>query len=120
MWLLTDDRIPGWKAQLHTPFMKSYAEQSSFVQEELNNRLYHVMGDFSRLQFKTDRFDHIRDFTQNIALVPTSAKTGEGLAELVMVLVGLPQHFSKNGSTADGPAKGAILEVKRAGVGHDA
>ena len=107
------DRVPGWKVHDHAPFMQSYTKQSSFVQDELNNRLYQVMGDFSRLGFKTDRFDHIRDFTQNIALVPTSAKTGEGLAELVMVLVGLTQQFLKKRlQTADGPAKGAILEVK--------
>jgi translation initiation factor 5B len=107
------DRIPGWKARANTPFLQSYASQSSFIQEELNNRLYHVMGDFSRLGFKTDRFDHIRDFTQNIALVPTSAKTGEGLSELVMVLVGLTQQFLKKRlQTTDGPAKGSVLEVK--------
>jgi translation initiation factor 5B len=107
------DRVPGWKAHDHTPFLESYAAQSSFVQEELNNRLYLVMGEFSRLQFKTDRFDHIKDFTQNIALVPTSAKTGEGLAELIMVLVGLTQQFLKKRlQTTDGPAKGSILEVK--------
>lgn len=71
------------------------------------------MGEFSRLNFKTDRFDHIRDFTINVALVPTSAKTGEGLSELVMVLVGLTQQFLKKRlQTTDGPAKGSILEVK--------
>ncbi|XHH08577.1 MAG: translation initiation factor IF-2 [Candidatus Bathyarchaeia archaeon] len=107
------DRVPGWKMHDHTPFLQSFAKQSSFVQEELNNSLYRVMGEFSRLQFKTDRFDHIKDFTQNIALVPTSAKTGEGLAELVMVLVGLTQQFLKKRlQTTDGPAKGSILEVK--------
>jgi translation initiation factor 5B len=108
------DRIPGWKVHDHTPFLQSFAKQSSFVQEEVNNSLYRVMGEFSRLQFKTDRFDHIRDFTQNIALVPTSAKTGEGLSELVMVLVGLTQQFLKKRlqTTTDGPAKGSILEVK--------
>jgi translation initiation factor 5B len=107
------DRIPGWKAQQGAPFMTSFAAQSSFVQDELNNRLYQVMGDFSRLQFKTDRFDHIRDFTQNVALVPTSAKTGEGLSELVMVLVGLTQQFlRKRLQTTDGAAKASILEVK--------
>ena len=107
------DRIPGWTVHDHAPFLKSFAEQSSFVQEELNNALYRVMGDFSRLSFKTDRFDHIRDFTQNIALVPTSAKTGEGLSELVMVLVGLTQQFLKKRlQTTDGAAKGSILEVK--------
>jgi translation initiation factor 5B len=107
------DRIPGWKAQRGAPFMTSFAAQSSFVQEELNNRLYQVMGDFSRLQFKTDRFDHIRDFAQNVALVPTSAKTGEGLSELVMVLVGLTQQFLKKRlQTTEGAAKASILEVK--------
>jgi translation initiation factor 5B len=71
------------------------------------------MGDFSRLSFKTDRFDHIRDFSQNVALVPTSAKTVEGLSELVLVLVGLTQLFLKKRlQTSDGPAKGSVLEVK--------
>jgi len=107
------DRVPGWTAKQGSPFLKSYASQSSFVREELDNRLYNVMGEFSRQGFKTDRFDHIRDFAQNVALVPTSAKTGEGLPDLVMVLVGLTQQFLKKRlQTTDGPAKAAVLEVK--------
>ena len=107
------DRVPGWKLTKGAPFLQSYAKQSSFIQQEVDNRLYQVMGNFSRLGFKTDRFDHIRDFTQNVALVPTSAKTGEGLSELVMVLVGLTQQFLKQRlQTTDGPAKGSVLEVK--------
>jgi translation initiation factor 5B len=107
------DRIPGWKPQQSAPFLQSYNSQSSFVREDLDNRLYQVMGNFSRQGFKTDRFDHIRDFTQNIALVPTSAKTGEGLAELVMVLVGLTQQYLKKRlQTTEGAAKGSVLEVK--------
>src|SRR5208282_4927577 len=107
------DRIPGWVPQQGAPFLKSYASQSSFVREALDNRLYQVMGEFSRLGFKTDRFDHIRDFTINVALVPTSAKTGEGLSELVMVLVGLSQQFLKKRlQTTEGAAKGSVLEVK--------
>jgi len=107
------DRVPGWTPQQGSPFLKSYASQSSFVREELNNRLYNIMGEFSRQGFKTDRFDHIRDFAVNVALVPTSAKTGEGLPDLVMVLVGLTQQFLKKRlQTTDGPAKAAVLEVK--------
>ncbi len=109
------DRVPGWKPQQSTPFLQSYRLQDVYVQEDLNNRLYTVMGEFSRLGFKTDRFDHIRreDFTSTIALVPTSAKTGEGLPELLMVLVGLTQQYMKKRlQTTDGPAKGSVLEVK--------
>jgi translation initiation factor 5B len=46
-------------------------------------------------------------------LVPTSAKTGEGMTELMMVLVGLAQQYLKKRlQTTEGPAKGSVLEVK--------
>ena len=109
------DRIPGWKSQKGAPFSKTYAAQDVYVREDLDNKLYQIMGIFSRLGFRTDRFDRIRreDFTSTIALVPTSAKTGEGLPELITVLVGLTQQFMKKQlQTTEGPAKGSVLEVK--------
>ncbi len=107
------DRVPGWRAQSSAPFMKSYAIQDPNVREDLDNRLYEIMGIFSRSGFRTDRFDHIKDFTSTVALVPTSAKTGEGVAELLMVLVGLTQQYLKKQlQTTEGAAKGSVLEVK--------
>ena len=86
------DRVPGWKSQAAAPFLEAYASQDSYVKEDLDNKLYEIMGTFSRLGFSTERFDRIKDFTLTIALVPTSAKTGEGITELLMVLVGLAQQ----------------------------
>ena len=107
------DRVPGWKSQPAAPFLKAYASQDSYVREDVDNKLYEVIGTFSRLGFRTDRFDRVKDFTSTIALVPTSAKTGEGLTELLMVLVGLTQQFLKKQlQTTEGPAKGSVLEVK--------
>ncbi|MEM2999604.1 MAG: translation initiation factor IF-2 [Candidatus Bathyarchaeia archaeon] len=107
------DRISGWKPQPDTPFYKSYAMQDAYVKESLDNKLYEIMGMFSRLGFRANRFDQITDFTTTIALVPTSAKTGEGLHELLMVLVGLTQQYLKKQlQTTEGPAKGSVLEIK--------
>ena len=107
------DRVPGWKSQASTPFLKAYSSQEVFVKESLDSKLYEIMGTFSRIGFRTDRFDHIKDFTSTIALVPTSARTGEGITELLMVLVGLAQQYLKNRlQTTEGPAKGSVLEVK--------
>jgi translation initiation factor 5B len=107
------DRVPGWKSQAATSFLKAYAAQDPYVKENLDNRLYEIMGTFSREGFRTDRFDHIKEFTSTIALVPTSAKTGEGITELLMVLVGLAQQYLKKRlQTTEGPAKGSVLEVK--------
>lgn len=107
------DRIPGWNSLPDTPFLKTYHQQDRYVKEDLDTRIYEIMGVFSRLGFRTDRFDRIKDFTKTIALVPTSARTGEGLSELLSVLVGLTQQYLKKRlQTTEGPAKGTVLEVK--------
>ena len=107
------DRIPAWKSYPDTPFLKSYQLQDKYVQEDLDNRLYEIIGTFSRLGFRADRFDRIKDFTRTVAIVPTSAKTGEGIVELLAVLVGLTQQYLKKRlQTTSGPAKGTVLEVK--------
>ena len=80
------DRVPGWKSYTDAPFSKTYPQQDPYVREDLDNKLYDIIGVFSRQGFKTDRFDRIKDFTQTVAIVPTSAKTGEGISELITVL----------------------------------
>jgi translation initiation factor 5B len=107
------DRIPGWKSYPEMPFLNAYQLQDPYVREDLDNRLYDIIGIFSRLGFRTDRFDRIKDFTKTVAIVPTSAKTGEGITELLAVLVGLTQQYLKKRlQTTEGPAKGTVLEVK--------
>jgi translation initiation factor 5B len=107
------DRVPGWNSYSDTPFLKSYPLQDPYVREELDNKIYDVIGVLSRLGFNADRFDRIKDFASTLAIVPTSAKTGEGISELIMVLVGLTQQYLKKRlQTTRGAAKGTVLEVK--------
>jgi translation initiation factor 5B len=49
-----------------------------------------------------------------VGIVPISALTGEGVPDLLMILVGLAQRFLKDNLqlTATGPGIGTILEVK--------
>jgi translation initiation factor 5B len=113
------DRVPGWKALPDTPFLKTYQSQDPYVRQDLDTKIYEIMGTFSRLGLSVDRFDSIKDFTHTVAIVPTSAKTGEGIAELLMVLVGLTQQYLKKRlQTTEVAAKGTVLEVKEeAGLG---
>jgi translation initiation factor 5B len=107
------DRVPGWKPHEDSTFTASYKSQDPYVQQALDENLYRIMGTFSRLGFKTDKFNNVKDFAKTIAIVPTSAKTGEGIPELLAVLIGLTQHYlQKRLKTTEGPAKGTVLEVK--------
>jgi len=113
------DRIPGWISHPKKLFLKSHQSQGRYVREDLDNRLYTIMRTFSTLDFQSERFDRIKDFTRTIALVPVSAKTGEGIPELLSVLVGLTQQYLKTQlQVTEGPGKGTILEVmEEAGLG---
>ncbi|MCJ7425078.1 translation initiation factor IF-2 [Candidatus Bathyarchaeota archaeon] len=107
------DRVPGWNSYPDTPFLKTYQLQDPYVRQDLDTKMYDIIGTFSRLGLNVDRFDAIKNFTKTIAIVPVSAKTGEGIAELLMVLVGLTQqHLKKQLQTTTGSAKGTVLEVK--------
>jgi translation initiation factor 5B len=66
------------------------------------------------LDIKTERFDRIEDYTKQIAMIPCSAKTTEGLPELLMVITGLAQRYLEDSLKTEvkGNAKGTILEVK--------
>ncbi len=114
------DKIPGWKPHPDTPFIISFRKQSRRVQEELERRLWdNVIAKLYETGFQAERFDRVKDFTRTVAVVPVSAKTGEGIAELLAVLAGLAQRYlQKRLRFAEGPARGVILELReQPGVG---
>src|SRR3989441_1438903 len=113
------DVVPGWKSSEAGSFLENMANQRPEVLTDLDNRLYTMMGTLSRYSIRADRFDRITEFAKTVALVPASAKTGEGIPELMAVLVGLTQVYMKGElSVTSGPAEGTVLEVKEEpGVG---
>jgi len=107
------DRIPGWVSKPDQPFLDSYQGQDTYVRQDVDEHLYTIIGTFSSMGFQANRFDQITDFTKTIAIVPTSAKTGEGIPELIAVLIGLTQQYLRDQlRVTKGPAKGTVLEVK--------
>ncbi len=108
------DKIHGWLSFENYPFSHSIQKQSDKVKYELESKVYEIVAKLNELGFNADRFDRVRDFTREVAIVPVSGKTGEGIPELLMLLVGLSQAFLKRELeiTPEMPAKGTVLEVK--------
>ncbi len=107
------DKIPGWQSKPDKKLIPSIRAQSKAVQMEIDRRIYEIVGALSANDIMSERFDRVKDFKKSVAIVPTSAKTGEGVPELLVVLSGLTQQYLKERLTyTDGPARGAILEVR--------
>lgn len=107
------DMITGWRRGPNMFLSESLKMQSKPVQDEVDNRVYTVMGSLSRLGFGSEVFYRVKDFTKEVAIVPVSARTGEGIPELIMVLVGLAQQYLRKRLivTGDRP-RGIMLEIK--------
>ncbi|MGA1822086.1 MAG: translation initiation factor IF-2 [Thermoplasmatota archaeon] len=107
------DRINGWKVVKDQPFILNLNEQDELLLQELDNRLYRIIGDLSIHGFNADRYDRVTDFTSSIALVPMAALHGTGIPDALMLLIGLAQRYLGDKlETEDGPGEGTILEVK--------
>ncbi|MFQ5919172.1 MAG: translation initiation factor IF-2 [Thermoplasmata archaeon] len=107
------DLIPGWRRHPDSPFLASYADQAESVQELLDERFYDLVGRLYEQGFSADRYDKIEDFQKVVTVVPTSAKHGEGIPDLLLVLVGLAQRFLEDElRLEEGLGEGTILEVK--------
>ncbi len=107
------DKVPGWRSVPDVDLFHAIKSQNKTIQNELDRRLYEIVGALSANGIASERYDRVEDFTQTVAIVPTSAKTGDGIPELLMVLSGLTQQYLKDRlSISTGPAKGAILEVR--------
>jgi len=106
------DLIPGWFPKPKSCFIDTVKEQGYDVSGDLEDKLYTIVGQLSERGFESERFDRVEDFKKQVAIVPCSGKTGEGIPELLMVLAGLSQQFLKERLEITNQAKGSVLEVK--------
>lgn len=108
------DRVHGWRSTEKGPFLASFAKQNERVTEFMETRHYEIVGKLSDLGFNSERFDRVTDFARTIAIVPVSAHTGEGISDLLMVMIGLAQRYMGEALAVQvqGPGQGTVLEVK--------
>ncbi len=109
------DNISSWRTNKDSKIslQKNIESQSLNVKPIFDERYLTIVGSLSNYGFDADLFFNIQDFTKKIALVPCSARTGEGISELMMMLCGLSQKYLTERLKLGEGAKGVVLEVKK-------
>ncbi|MEK6935868.1 MAG: GTP-binding protein, partial [Nanoarchaeota archaeon] len=118
------DNIGGWRSYSREDTSKkplgvvdnlkdSIEAQSMNTRLQFDEKLFTIIGSLYHHGFNAKPFYEISNFTSELALVPCSARTGEGISELIMVLCGLSQKFLKKNLELGSQAKGVILEIKK-------
>ncbi|MBI2045712.1 translation initiation factor IF-2 [Candidatus Pacearchaeota archaeon] len=107
------DNISGWQKTSETGIKDIIESQPQRIKQIFDERYLTLIGSLNNFGFDADLYFNIDDFTKKIALVPCSAKTFDGIQELIMMLCGLSQKYLGDKIKLGKDAKGVLLEVKK-------
>jgi translation initiation factor 5B len=107
------DNISGWRKNTDKPLKESIESQALNVKQTFDERYMTLIGSLNSYGFDSDLYYNISDFTKKIALVPCSARTNEGIPELVMMLCGISQKYLSDKLKLGKEPKGVLLEIKK-------
>jgi translation initiation factor 5B len=111
------DTLRGYRTCAQTGIKSVLGNLAKHDAEFINRfetKMYEIVEQVYKHGMKAERFDRVTDFSQEIGLVPISAKIGDGMPELLMVLSALTQKYMEKRLTIseDTRGVGTVLEVK--------
>lgn len=108
------DLLHGWKYDQKKFLLDNINALDYTIQGNFEKKMYELVAQVAEHGLQAERFDRVSDYTKQIAIIPVSAFTGQGIPELLMVLTGLAQKYLEKQLEAEekGYCEGTILEVK--------
>lgn len=106
------DRLYGWKVSRNAPIRMSMKKQSGDVMSEFNRRVTHVITQFKEQGLNTELYYKNKEMGETFSIVPTSAITGEGIPDLLLLLVQWTQKTMVEKLTYSDEVQCTVLEVK--------
>ncbi|KAI1436659.1 hypothetical protein GGR50DRAFT_200998 [Xylaria sp. CBS 124048] len=106
------DRLYGWKKVDNNGFQESLALQSRGVQNEFKNRLEQTKLAFAEQGFNAELFYENKSMAKYVSLIPTSAMTGEGIPDMLKLIVQLTQERMVGSLMYLSEVQATVLEVK--------
>ena len=106
------DRIYGWKETPDYPFQETFQNQPKHVKSEFQDRVRKTILEFNEQGLNACLYYENKNFAKNVSLVPTSAITGEGIPDLLHLLVHLTQTRMSQKLMYLSELECTVLEVK--------
>ena len=107
------DRIYGWEAQPGRAMALSMRNQTQDSMGLFEKQYWSLVGQFAEEGLNIERYDRVKDFTKDIAMVPISAREGEGIQDLLAVVIGLAERYLTDQlPDVEGSGEGTVLEMK--------
>ncbi|RDL33680.1 putative Eukaryotic translation initiation factor 5B [Venustampulla echinocandica] len=106
------DRLYGWKKIENNGFQDSLSLQNKSVQSEFAKRLSDTKIAFAEQGFNSELYYENKSMAKYVSLVPTSAHTGEGIPDMLKLIIQLTQERMVGSLMYLSEVQCTVLEVK--------
>ncbi|KAL7693976.1 putative small GTP-binding protein [Plasmopara halstedii] len=106
------DRCYGWKTMLDTPVQEALKHQNEHVIREFEDRMKSIIVEFAEQKLNAEVYWRNKDLAHTVSLIPTSAISGEGVSDLLMMLTRLTQERMARSLAFVDILQCTVLEVK--------
>lgn len=106
------DRLYGWSRIDNNGFQDSLAMQKKSVVSEFEKRLTDTKVALAEKGFNSELYYENKSMARNVSIVPTSAHTGEGIPDMLKLLITLTQERMTSSLMYLSEVECTVLEVK--------
>lgn len=106
------DRLYGWKARPNAPIRTALKQQSKDVQNEFEHRLSQIITELKEQGLNSEVYYRNKELRKYVSIVPTSAISGEGVPDLLLLLIQSTQKMMEEKLMYISEVQCTVLEVK--------
>lgn len=106
------DRLYDWKSIPNNSFRDSFEQQSRGVKDEFETRLQNIKLALAEQGLNSELYFQNKNISKYVSIIPTSAVTGEGVPDLLWLLLELTQKRMSKQLMYLSHVEATILEVK--------
>ena len=106
------DKIYGWEPKNDFTIVESLRVQKKFCISEFETRLVNIQTQLSEEGLNSELYYKNTNIEEYVSIIPVSAKTGEGISDLLYHQINIVQSFMKDRIIYSDSLACTVLEVK--------
>ncbi len=107
------DRLYGWKSHPEMSIVDTLKTQSADVREQIDSQIGSIIAELAGEEFNSQLYYKNKDHKRWINIVPVSAKSGDGIPDLLALVMQLTQKLMVKDLTVQSEFRCVVMEVKK-------